>query len=133
MEREWDETPRTPVNRWSKLYASINPKGDIRICRKIHEMIGSPDSVLLLYERKTRTIGIKAAPAESPNRFENNPRGRSGGRYIGAKPLLRRHDIRLPYSVRFPSASVDDEKVLTLDFREAVPVRAADRKPDALF
>ena len=44
-----------------KLYASLKPSGFISISGWTDERMGSPDEYLLLFDRATRSIGLKAA------------------------------------------------------------------------
>ncbi len=127
MDKKWDVTPKS-LGRWSKLYASINPEGEIRICKRSHEALGRPEEVLLLFNPREKTIGITPAEPDAENAFRNGPRGRHGGREIRAHQLLTRHKIVLPYSVRFESPTIDEEKVLNLDLRQVRPVRRENRE-----
>lgn len=126
MDKKWDITPKAS-GRWSKLYVSLKPDGVLRICRKTHELLGSPEAVLLLYNQKDKTIGITPTTPDAENAFRNGPRGRHGGREIRAHQLLTRHKISLPYCVRFESPTLDAEHVLNLDLRNVRPVRREDR------
>ncbi len=132
MDKKWDVTPKAS-GRWSKLYASINPDGEIRICKRSHEALGSPEQVLLLYNPDEKTIGITPAAPGDENAFRNGPRGGFGGREIRAHQLLTRHNLTLPYSVRFESPTIDEDKVLNLDLRKTIPTKVADRRSDMPF
>ncbi|MBK9216431.1 MAG: hypothetical protein IPM59_12720 [Chloracidobacterium sp.] len=132
MDEKWDITPKSS-GRWSKLYASINPEGEIRICRRSHELLGSPEFVLLLYNPREKTIGIHAAGPDTANAFRNGRRGRHGGREIRAHQLLQRHRIELPYAIRFVMPDLDEERILNLDLRKTIPTKVSDRKSDMPF
>ena len=58
VRRRWEEFPQVGRGR---LYAALRPSGFISISGYTHERMGSPDSYLLLYDRGSRTIGLKAA------------------------------------------------------------------------
>ncbi len=127
MDNKWDETPKS-AGRWSKLYASINPEGEIRICKRSHELLGRPESVLLLYNPREKTIGITPAEPDAKNAFRSGPRGRFGGREIRAHQLLTRHKIVLPYCIRFESPTIDADRILNLDLRNVRPVKRQNRE-----
>jgi hypothetical protein len=60
--RSWRETPRDARDsRWESLYATLNPEGDLVISRRTHEVLGSPDSYLLLFDVERNVIGLRPA------------------------------------------------------------------------
>ena len=82
VRRRWEECPRDVRDcRWATLYATMNPEGDIVISRRTHEVLGSPDSYVLLYDRERDVIGLKPALlGVEKNAYPARVRGRYGGR-----------------------------------------------------
>jgi hypothetical protein len=132
MDKKWDVTPKGS-GRWAKLFASIKPNGVLRICRKTHELLGSPAAVLLLYNPDEKTIGIHPCEPDAKDAFPLHAYGRHAGREVRAHPLLARHHLSLPYTVRFTSPAIDEDKVLNLDLRKTVPTKVSDRRSDMPF
>ena len=48
-------------SHWESLYATLNPFGDLVISRRTHEILGSPDSYLLLFDVERNVIGLRPA------------------------------------------------------------------------
>lgn len=132
MDKKWDVTPKAS-GRWSKLYASIKPDGVLRVCRKTHEALGTPEAVLLLYNPKEKAIGLHPIAPEAKDAYRLRPYGYHGGREIRAHQLLTRHKIVLPYAVRFTAPEIDHERVLNLDLRKTIPTKRSDRRSDIPF
>ncbi len=96
--------------------------------------MAAPETVLLLYNPREKTIGITPAEPHGQNAFRNGPRGRHGGREIRTHQLLTRHQIILPYSVRFTAPEIDDENAYSnLDLRKTIPTKVSDRRSDMPF
>ncbi len=132
MDKKWDVTPKSS-GRWAKLFASIKPDGVLRICRKTHELLGSPAAVLLLYNPDAKTIGLHPCEAQAKDAYPLHPYSYYGGREVRAHPLLARHQISLPYTVRFTGPELDEDRVLNLDLRKTIPTKVSDRRSDMPF
>jgi len=74
---------------------------------------------VLLWDGETDTIGIRPAPPPTVNAFRLYDSGRSGAYRFHALRFLLKYDIRLNYTVRFPTASIEDD-VLLLELRHRV-------------
>ncbi len=117
--REWAECPRDPnTSRWATLYATLNPKGDIVLSRFTFESLGSPEHVVLMYDERNHTIGVRPkSKALAKNAYPVRASGRYGGKVIRGYRLCREFGIRLENTVRFPFAHIENE-VLILDLRD---------------
>ena len=124
-ERRWKECPRDLASsRWSTLYATLNPNGDLVISRFTHEAMGSPKAYVLLYEPETSTIGLRAeSNVPEFNAYPANERGRHGGRRIRAYRLCREIRLSLPETVRFHQCYIDHHGILILDLNKMIPAR----------
>jgi hypothetical protein len=128
--RRWEECPReSRESRWASLYATINHEGDIVISRRTHEIMGSPDSYLLLYDRERDVIGMRPARLEvERNAYPARLRGRHGGRRIRGYRLCREFGINIYETRRFHHCQLDNNGVLILDLKDTVPARNETRK-----
>ena len=123
MKRDWERCPRgDAAGRWAAPYVTMNAGGKIVISRHTHERMSEPEAYMLLFDRQNNTIGLDPAARATPDAYPAAPNGRHGGRQIRAYRLLRRFDIPISDTIRF-RPEIDDDGVLILDLRTAVPVR----------
>lgn len=120
IRRNWEECPREArESRWTSLYATLNPHGDIVISRHTHEMLGAPDSYVLLFDRERAVIGLRPARSEvEKNAYPARGRGRHGGRRIRGYRLCREFGIRVDHTVRFHRCQMDNMGILLLDLKD---------------
>mgnify|MGYP003476837660 FL=1 len=126
VRRSWEECPREAAeSRWASLYATLNRAGDIVISRYTHEVLGAPDSYLLLFDRERSVIGLRPARgAVERNAYPARDRGRHGGKRIRGYRLCREFGITVRQTVRFHRCQLDNDGVLILDLND---VRVAAR------
>ena len=127
--KNWEECPRdAKESRWASLYATLYPTGEIIISRFTFEALGEPQACLLLYDRESRTIGLKPARTSvEPNAYPLRSRGRHGGQIIRGYRLCREFGIHMFETVKFPRAEIDRDGILLLDLnhtRTAARMRA---------
>jgi hypothetical protein len=128
VKRDWAECPREArESRWAAMYVTLNPDGDIVMSRFTHERTGSPESYVLLFDRATKTIGMRAARPVEKNAYPARPRGRHGGRRIRGYRLCKEFGIKVPRTVRFSNPHLDTDGVLILDLHEARLVKNGDQ------
>lgn len=121
----WTETPREKrESRWSKLYASINPQGIISVSKFTHEMLGSPDSYLLLYDADLSVLGLQPARlAVTKNAYPIVVRDSRGGSRIFAQRMMREHSLYLDETVWFPRCFIDSSGTLILELDDVRATR----------
>jgi hypothetical protein len=132
IRRNWERCPRTqgPVARWTILYATMTPDGDITISAHTHRTLGEPDSYVLLFDRERSVIGLQPArSAIEKDAYPARDRGKHGGKRIPGHTLCREFGIALPHSVRFHKCLIDPQGVLILDLNETVPCGKSRPKP----
>ena len=126
VRRNWEECPREAAeSRWASLYATLNRAWDIVISRYTHEVLGAPDSYLLLFDRERSVIGLRPARgAVERNAYPARDRGRHGGQRIRGYRLCREFGITVRQTVRVHRCQLDNDGVLILDLND---VRVAAR------
>ncbi|MFN0278703.1 MAG: hypothetical protein ACKVRN_08880 [Pyrinomonadaceae bacterium] len=132
MARRWEEFVDPGTSRIAELHVSMAPKGMVIVSHKAYEALGEPGHIVLLWESETDTIGLRPVPPRTTNAFRLYPSKRAGAYRFHALRFLRKHDIRLEYTVRFPTATIEDGVLLLeLPYRvragHGIP-RAARRK-----
>lgn len=129
MERQWEQSIReqTP-GRWALIYASMNSEGEIMINRYCHDRLGSPEAVIILFDRLNHTIGLQPAKRAMRNAYPFQVRGASGGKVIRAHRMMLEFGIQLPGPVRFRDPEIDRDGILVLDLRKTYSVARAGRR-----
>lgn len=109
MEQDWEEFDEGPRQTVSRLYVSMNPLGEIVMNRRTFDEIKRPEAVVLLFNSKTCSIGVRPASPLMPNAFELKTKGTCQHRVIRAKPFLAKHDIRIDNTVRFSNVTIEGD------------------------
>jgi len=120
MKREWREVSRDGIRaQWAGLYVTINPKGEIVMNRATHERLEKAEAFQLLYDRPNNCIGLKPSSRQMRNAYPAYRSGRHGGRRVRAYKLLQECSIRIPQTLEFDNADIDEDGILILDLRTA--------------
>ena len=122
MARIWEEFSDPGTPRIAELHVSMSPSGNMLLSRNAYEALGKPTHVVMLFEEETSTMGIRPVPPRTLNAFQLYDSGRSGAHRFHALRFVNKHDIRLAYTIRFPTASIEDGVlVLELKYRVRSP------------
>ena len=123
MQADWIEIKRGDVMpQYSGMHVSLNPKGDIVMNSITYTKLGEPVAFSVLYDRVNNRIGLKPASMSARNAYPAIKSNRTG-RMVRGHRLLREHRIILPHTVQFDNADIDDDGILILDLRTAIPSR----------
>lgn len=126
---QWQEFKQTAARRMpDRLYATLNASGEFVINLKTFIKLNEPEAVVLLYDRDTRTIGIKPSRIEVPNAILVHTRHERYNRVIRSKPFLVANEIEVTRTVQFPTAVIDIEGVLILNLKESIAAGHMPRK-----
>ena len=120
MRPNWKLLKHHPNPAWSRLYASLSPKGEFRLSRFTWEKLKSPPYVQILFDVVNNRIAIKPVAGPIQDTYPVHKQGSFGGRCIYAFPLMGEHRIELPITVEFPDAYIDEDNYLVLDLRTAI-------------
>ena len=104
----------------ARLYATLNPRGEFVINIQTYIKLNEPEAVVLLYDRDTRTIGIRPSRIEISNAILVHTRHERYNRVIRSKPFLVANEIEISRTIQFPTALIDLEGVLILNLKESV-------------
>jgi len=119
MLRNWEEFDDPGTPRIADLHVSMSPYGTMLVSRNAYQALGKPTHVIMLWEAETSTIGIKPVPPFTLNAFQLYDSGRSGAHRFHALRFIQKHKINLDYTVRFPTARIEDG-VLVLELTHCV-------------
>ena len=89
------------------------------ISRNAYAALGSPSHIVMLWDGDSDTIGLRPVPPRTLNAFKLYDSRRSGAYRFHALRFLIKHDLRLDYTVRFPTATIEDG-VLLLELKYRV-------------
>ena len=116
MLEEWEEFQAGPTPpRAERLHVSLNGKGQILLNKNAVEALGTPEAVILMFEKRNSKIGIRPANAHLSNAFPLKPRPSAHSRMIHASPFCRNYGIRVTGTVAFNNIDIDREGMMTLD------------------
>lgn len=126
MEIGWTILPRGDVApHWSRLYVTINKSGALALSSVTHERLGSPEAVLIMFDRFSQRLGLKPAKLDMPNAYPVKTYGRRGGKIIRAYRLITEFGIRPPDTLEFHNPKLDADGILILDLRKVSVSRKA--------
>lgn len=101
-------------------FATIQRKGPISFNRAAVELVGIPESVVLLYDAERKLVGLKPAETNDPLAFTLRSQGKNTNTYIVAGHAFARY-FGLDTSVarRYPVSvqEHDGEGVLVIDLK----------------
>ena len=122
MRRNWEEFSEPGTPKLADLHVSLSPTGNMNMSRNAHNALGQPEHVVLLWDPDTDTIGIKPVPPRTLNAFRLYDSKRSGAYRFHILRFMVKHEIKLDYTVRFPTAVIEEGiLVLELQYRVRSP------------
>ena len=111
-----------------RLYATLNSRGDFVVNLKTYIRMNEPEAVVLLYDRDTRTIGVKPSRRDVLNAILVHTRHARYNRVFRSRKFLAKHGIEIKQTIQFPTAELDTDGVLILNLREMVTATHMPRK-----
>ncbi len=112
MARDWEEFAEPGTPRLAELHVSMSPSGNIMLSRNAYDALGKPTHVVLLWDADTNTIGIRTVPPRTLNAFRLYDSKRSGAYRFHVLRFMVKYEIQLDYTVRFPTAVIEDGVLL---------------------
>lgn len=136
MTDSWEIVKQRPEKRRKqpRLYISLNRRGEIAMNAAAFRAIGQPASVTLLYDAKTRRMGVKSPVAIDRHFFPVRHAGRGGRTLIvSAARMLKQFGIEVSTTRVFRDVRCvrfEGEPMLLLSLDEAVSIIRSARFPD---
>ena len=120
---QWTQVPKDDVRgQWAALYVTMNPKGRIAMSRVTYQRMGAPEAFHVLFDATNNVIGLKPTVLAMRNAYRacvTSGKNVHGGKAIHAYRLIEDYNIRLPQTIRFHDAEIDQDGILRLDLRTA--------------
>ena len=117
---EFEDGPTLP--REERMHVTISPKSVIHLSGNVHEKLGKPKFVVLLFDRLNSRIGIYPAQESRSNAFPVKTKGRGRHRIIWAAPFCRFYGIHFDHIRAFLNPEIDPDGILRLDLRNTTRV-----------
>lgn len=129
MARHWERFTAGPTTRTAdRIHITLNSKGLISFNHKTHRELGSPQAVVLYFDKATSTIGISSGHAKLREAFP--VRDKKGfGWIVNAMPFCRHFGISVEGTEAFIDPEFDNQHILQLDLRTTRRVYGGKRKP----
>lgn len=116
--RKWEEFPVGPSGAVSGLHVSLNRKGEILIGARTFRKFGEPEQVLLMFDRRNKSIGIVPTTPKATNCYPLMSKYNGAHRVIRANLFCRHYGINTDRTIVFNTAEIDEEGVLVLNLNE---------------
>ena len=81
--------------------------------------MGEPKAFHVMFDKHNSLIALKPTAASMSHAYPAQKYGRNGGRLISVLRLLTEFNIKLPDTLDFPDAEIDQDGLLILDLRTA--------------
>ena len=129
MISHWEEFDAGPTQpRSERIHVTLNQKNLILLNGNIHEKLGSPDAVILLFDKVNSIIGLNPASPNMSNAFPVKQKDSGRHRLIRVTPFCKRHGIMVDSTTAFVNPEIDDDGVLRLDLKATTPATRRGRR-----
>lgn len=116
MTWEWEEFTQKSNYRAEMVRVSLNARGHFLLNQKAADALGNPESVVLLFERSSRMIGLKPSYLGVEHSYELKHQGSSQSYFLRAKSFCTYYGINVGDSIVFNDIQIDNGVlVLSLD------------------
>jgi hypothetical protein len=118
MALHWEKFKGGPTRPENTDFAiTINAKNILTFNKFARKMLGEPEAVLLLFEKKESMIGLVAASLKDQDAFPMKPKGGGLNYIVHAAPFCRHFGIVIEKTERFDGPEIDDQGILRLDLK----------------
>ena len=123
MARHWDifRGGQTVPSR-ERLSVSINNKNTLTLSKYTRRILGDPEAVLVMFDKKESVIGLSPTHKGDPDGFDVKPKGSGQNFVVHITPFCRHHGIFIERTERFAKPGLSQEGFLTLDLKETIDV-----------
>ena len=105
-----------------RLSVSINAKSILTLSKYTRRIIGDPEKVLVMFNKRENTIGLSPTHSADADGFDVKPKGGSQNYTIHITPFCRHHGIFIEATERFAKPTLTPEGFLTLNLNETINV-----------
>src|SRR5438067_12359764 len=105
-----------------RLSISINHKNDLTLNKYTREILGRPEAVLVMFDKRERVIGLSPTHKKDPDGFDVKSKAGGQNYIIHITPFCRHHNILIEATERFAMPGLTREGYLTLDLKNTINV-----------
>ncbi len=109
---DWEEFTQKTNYRAEMIRVSLNGRGHFLLNQKAVDELGSPEAVVLLFDRTDRFIGIKASTPDIEHSYELKRQGSSQNYLIRAKSFCSYYAISVGDTIVFNDAQLEDGMIV---------------------
>ena len=108
--------PTKPENQ--ALAITINRSNVLTFNKFAVKTLGSPEAVLLMFDKKESVIGVVASTMRDKDAFPLKPKGGGLNFTVHLAPFCRAFGIMIDKTERFDDPEIDNEGILRLDLKQ---------------
>ena len=123
MINHWEDFDAGPTQpRGERLHVTLSPRNVILLNGNMHEQMGKPEAVMLMFDKVHSLIGLRATHPDRPGAFPL--KNKSGGRHklVRATPFCKHWGIRVDRPTAFIDPELTSDGILKLDLRKTFTV-----------
>ncbi len=126
MKADWEEVKNGDVlPQHAGIHVSMNTDGNIVMGRVTYEMLKAPPAFNIYFDKANKRIGLKPASLSTRNAYPARVSNCAGAKMVRGLRLMREQRIVITHTLEFPDADIDEDGILVLDLRTAVPSNRA--------
>jgi hypothetical protein len=116
---QWTLVPRGDVApHWSRLFVTLNKKGEIVLGGITHRRLGSPDAFLVKFDSLNKLLALVPATLDTENAYPARVKGGGGARVVRVHRLITEFAIRPPDTIEFMKLKIDLDGSLIMSLRD---------------
>ena len=104
------------------LSVSINVKSTLTLNRYTRKILGDPEAVLVMFDKRESVIALAPTHAADKDGFQVKPKGGGQNYIVHIAPFCRHHNIMIEATERFAEPGLSSEGYLTLDLKNTINV-----------
>lgn len=130
IQRRANDTEQRPARRFYRLGVSINKKNILTLNKYTYGILGRPEKVLVMFDKRNSVIGLSATHKDDPDGFDVKSKGGAQNFFVHITPFCRHHGIFINQTERFAKPGLSREGYLTLDLNETINVSNRKKRID---
>jgi hypothetical protein len=105
---QWSVVPRGDVApHWTRIFVTMNTKGEIVLARRTHEILGSPEAYVVRIDTLNDLLGLEPATFATKDAYPARVKGGGGARVIRVHRLITQYNLRPPDTIEFMKTKID--------------------------
>ncbi len=134
MEKQWEEFTQKSTGKADVIRVSLNARGNFALNQKTVDLLGSPEAIVLMYDKANQLVGLKASSPDVSHAYELKRQGTSQSYFLRAKSFCNFYGIDIGDTVVFNDVQMEDGVIVlqltnvTEAARRVRPVRFPDEE-----